>query len=58
MQQERERELRQHMERKKVNQRVDRTQSSFFFIKNNTEVKEQERYEMITVKIISKNMLQ
>ena len=32
--------------------------SSFFFIKNNTEVKEQERYEMITVKIISKKMLQ
>ena len=58
MQQERERELRHHMEREKVNQRVDRTQSSFFFIKNNTEVKEQERYEMITVKIISKNMLQ
>lgn len=58
MQQERERELRHHMERKKVNQRVDRTQSSFFFIKNNTEVKEQERYKMITVKIISKNMLQ
>lgn len=58
MQQERERELRHHMERKKVNQRVDTTQSSFFFIKNNTEVKEQERYEVITVKIISKNMLQ
>ena len=38
MQQERERELRHHMERKKVNQRVDTTQSSFFFIKNNTEV--------------------
>ena len=54
----RETEMRHHMERKKVNQRVDRTESSFFFIKNNTEVKEQERYEMITVKIISKKMLQ